>query len=268
MACLNKAIVKEKYNINIMQNNIELIFKAVACISCVLLLSCEDSRIVQAPKKEKMNVLLFSKTNAFRHESIEPGGAAIKSYFEEHDISVTQSEDSSVFNGNQIGGYDVVIFFNTTGNILDSLQQESLVKHVQAGKGFVGIHSASDTEYDWPWYAELVGAQFSNHPDIQQASVMKTDTHHIACKHLPDRWTRTDEWYNFRQLPANVNYLLTVDEATYQGGAHGEMHPVSWCHEYDGGRSFYTAMGHTVESYQDTLFLEHILQGVLWAGKQ
>ena len=232
---------------------------------CLLSLTCTKSPDEETPK-ENLNVLIFSKTGGFRHESIEPGGIALKSYFELKGITSLQSEDSSLFNGNQLSSFDVVIFFNTTGNILDSLQQESLVKHVKSGKGFVGIHSASDTEYDWPWYTGLVSAQFASHPDIQQATIVKTDTSHISAKHLPDRWTRTDEWYNFKQLPANVNVLLTIDETTYQGGMHGASHPMSWYHSYDGGRSFYTAMGHTVESYHDTMFLEHVYQGVKWAG--
>ncbi len=237
-------------------------------VSLLLLgcLSCSQNSTDQNQNDKKLNVLLFSKTNAFRHDCIEPGGDALRAYFESHNITATQTEDSSVFNGNGLIAFDVVIFFQTTGNILDSVQQESLEKHVRAGKGFVGIHSAADTEYDWPWYAGLIGAQFASHPDIIQATVMKIDTHHLANKNLPDRWMRTDEWYNFKQVPANATVLLSVDETTYQGGAHGANHPVSWYKTYDGGRSFYTAMGHTVESYQDTLFLGHIFQGVVWAG--
>lgn len=215
---------------------------------------------------EKLNVLIFSKTNAFRHECIEPGGDALQTYLSAQDIASTRTEDSSIFNGNGLKPFDVIMFFQTTGNVLDSVQQQSLIDHVRSGKGFVGIHAASDTEYDWPWYAGLVGAQFASHPDIQSATIVKVDTHHVTCKHLPERWIRTDEWYNFRQVPENVNVLLTIDENTYQGGAHGDNHPVSWNHTYDGGRSFYTALGHTVESYQDTMFLEHILQGVKWVG--
>jgi type 1 glutamine amidotransferase len=214
----------------------------------------------------KLNVLIFSKTKGYRHESIQPGGAALKSYFEKYGITSTQSEDSSVFNGNNLSAYDAILFFQTTGNVLDSIQQIAFQKFIRSGKGFVGIHSAADTEYDWPWFVDLLGVQFADHPDIQTATVVKTDTSFIACKHLPDRWTRTDEWYNFKKLPVNVRVLLSVDEATYQGGIHGANHPISWCHEYDGGRSFYTAMGHTVENYQDTLFLEHIMQGVRWAS--
>ena len=148
----------------------------------------------------------------------------------------------------------------------DRHQQETLMKHIRSGKGFVGIHSAADTEYDWPWYGQLIGAQYASHPQIQQATLMKADTHHIACKHLPDRWTRTDEWYNFKSVPRNTNVLLTIDQTTYEGGAHDSIHPISWYHEFEGGRVFYTAMGHTVESYQDTLFLKHITEGLKWTA--
>jgi type 1 glutamine amidotransferase len=220
------------------------------------------------PDNKNLNVLLFSKTQAYRHECIEPAGAALKTYLTDHNITSTQSEDSSLFTMQGLSPFDVVVFFQTTGNILDSNGQIAFEQYIQSGKGFVGIHAAADTEYDWPWYAGLVGAQFASHPDIQQATLQKTDTSHIACKHFPDRWSRTDEWYNFKQAPVNVQVLLTIDEATYQGGTMGANHPMSWCHDYEGGRAFYTALGHTVESYQDTLFLEHIRQAVMWAAKK
>lgn len=212
------------------------------------------------------NVLIFSKTKAYRHECIEPGGAALASYFEHYGITSSASEDSSIFTGEGLKPFDVVIFFQTTGNILDSVQQVAFEKYIRSGKGYVGIHAAADTEYDWPWYGRLIGAYFASHPDIQSAALQKMDTTHISCKHLPDRWTRTDEWYNFKEIPEHVNVLLTIDEATYQGGAHGANHPMSWYHLFEGGRSFYTALGQTVESYKDTLFLEHVRQGVLWAA--
>ncbi|MEO5907178.1 MAG: ThuA domain-containing protein [Saprospiraceae bacterium] len=237
----------------------------ISLISCIM--ACSGNAITDEPEEKKLNVLLFSKSRAYRHASIEPGGEAMKTFFETRGVTVTQSEDSSLFTDNNLSPFDVIVFFNTTGNILDSSQQDQLVKHVRSGKGFVGIHSAADTEYDWPWYAGLLGAQFAGHPDIQQATIVKQDTQHLACKHLPDRWMRTDEWYNFRQVPDSVNVLLSIDETTYQGGAHGVDHPMAWYHHYDGGRSFYTALGHTVESYQDTLFLRHLLEGVIWAGK-
>lgn len=235
-------------------------------IFCVGFVSCrKDNEQVN----EKMpQVLIYSRTKAFRHECIEQGTMALESFFKSHGIRASHSEDSLMMTAEKLKPFDVIIFFQTTGEILDSIQQLAFQKFIESGKGFVGIHSAADTEYNWPWYANLLGAQFSDHPDIQRATIVKVDTTHIASRQLPERWTRTDEWYNFKKAPTNVRVLLTIDESTYQGGVMGANHPVSWCHAYDGGRSFYTALGHTVESYQDTLFLMHILKGVEWAAKK
>jgi type 1 glutamine amidotransferase len=211
-------------------------------------------------------VLIFSKTNSFRHECIEPGSAALKSYFEKWGIAATISEDAALFTHDGLKLYDVIMFFQTSGNIMDSIQQVAFEEYIRSGKGFVGVHSAADTGYDWPWYGLLVGAYLTSHSDIQSAALQKVDTAHLSCKHLPDRWTRTDEWYNFKEISEHVQVVLTIDEATYQGGTHGDHHPMAWYQHFDGGRSFYTALGHTVESYQDTLFLEHLRQGVLWAA--
>ena len=160
--------------------------------------------------------------------------------------------------------FDAIMFLLTTGNVLGTQGESALQNFIRSGKGYVGVHSACDTEYDWPWYGAMTAAYFASHPDIQTAFVDKTDTSHISTQHLPARWQRTDEWYNFKQMPVDVDVLLKLDESTYTGGTHGADHPISWCQEYDGGRAFFTAMGHTVESYQDTLFLEHIYQGLNW----
>ncbi|MEP6792961.1 MAG: ThuA domain-containing protein [Saprospiraceae bacterium] len=242
-------------------------FSFLIIISLIIFASCKKA-ISNSDGVIIPNVLIFSKTNAFRHECIEPGTIALESYFKTHGVHSMHSEDSSMISNEKLQPFDAILFFQTTGNILDSIQQLALQKFIKSGKGFVGIHSAADTEYDWPWYVNMVGAQFADHPDIQSATLQKADTSHIACKQLPARWTRTDEWYNFKQPPANVQVLLTIDESTYQGGTMGANHPMSWCHQYDGGRAFYTALGHTVESYKDTMFLEHVLQGVKWAAKK
>ena len=237
-------------------------------ILAVMWTSCAKKSGNGTIEDEAPEVLIFSKTGAFRHESIGPGSASLKEYFDKEGIHTTQSEDASLFTDEGLKQYDVIIFFLTSGNILDSLQEVALMKFVGSGKGFVGIHSAADTEYEFPWFGDLVGARFANHPEIQEAVFVKMDTSHLSVKHLSDRWTRVDEIYNYVEVPSNVKVVLSVDEATYSGGTHGANHPVSWYREYYGGRSFFTAMGHTVESYQDTLFLEHILQGVRWAGKE
>jgi type 1 glutamine amidotransferase len=235
--------------------------------ACLVTLACKTDT-TSTPTEEKPNVLIFTRTVGFRHESIEPGVAAIQSYFNKHGIASTHTEDSAMIDDAKLKDFDAIMFLLTTGNVLGSQGEAALQNFIRSGKGYVGVHSACDTEYDWPWYGAMTAAYFASHPDIQTAFVDKTDTSHISTQHLPTRWQRTDEWYNFKQLPADVDVLLKLDESTYTGGTHGDNHPISWCQEYDGGRAFFTAMGHTVESYQDTLFLEHIRQGLMWSLKK
>jgi uncharacterized protein len=214
------------------------------------------------------NVLIFTKTRAFRHESIAPGVKAMQSYFSKHGITSVQSEDSLMFTPEKLQSFDAIMFFQTTGNVLDSTEQDAFMKYIRSGKGFVGVHSAADTEYDWPWFGELLGARFADHPDIQTGVLIRIDSAKIATTHLPARWTRTDEWYNFKQAPTNVHVELMADEATYTGGSMGTNHPMAWYHNFEGGRAYYTALGHSVENYQDTLLLEHLEKAVMWVCKR
>ena len=214
------------------------------------------------------NVLIFTKTRAFRHECIEPGVNAMQAYFSKHGITSVHSEDSLMFTPEKLKSFDAIMFFQTTGNILDSMEQDAFVKYIRSGKGFIGVHSAADTEYDWPWFGELIGARFADHPDIQSGVLIRIDSAKIATAHLPARWTRIDEWYNFKQAPNNVHIELMADEATYTGGTMAGNHPMAWYHQFEGGRAYYTALGHTVESYQDTLVLEHLMKAVMWASER
>lgn len=227
--------------------------------------SCRQSEKAQSARSTAARVLVYSKTQGYRHECIETGIAALKAFFAPHQVLLTATEDSTWFSADKLADFDAIMFFQTTGNVLTPEQEKAVEAFIQSGKGFIGVHAASDTEYDWTWYTGLVGAQFASNSEIRNAVVVKRDSANLACQHLPDRWMRRDEWYNFRALPSDVRVLLAVDEDTYPGGAHGADHPVTWCHEYAGGRAFYTAMGHTVESYQDTLFLRHLLLGTQWA---
>jgi len=181
---------------------------------------------------------------------------------------VTATEDPAYFQPDSLAKFAVVVFLNTSGDVLDALQQEAFRAYIQNGGGFVGVHAASDTEYDWSWYGDLVGAYFKNHPHIQEAVVRVVDRTHPSTKELPEAWTRTDEWYNFRENPRTkgVQVLAVLDETTYEGGEMGEDHPISWYHLYNGGRAWYTAMGHTKESYAEPLFRQHLLGGILWAA--
>jgi len=215
----------------------------------------------------KFTVLVFSKTAVFRHKSIPAEIAAIKALGRQHNFRVEASEDATIFTDTRLAKYQAVVFLNTTGDILNAAQEAAFRRFIQKEKGFVGIHSATDTEYNWPWYGQLVGTYFKNHPPTQRATINFINSTHLSTKNLPNRWTRIDEWYNFRNDPSpNVTVLAKVDESTYSGGTMGRNHPISWYHRYDGGRAWYTGMGHTSESYSEPLFLEHILGGIRWAA--
>jgi cytochrome c len=214
-------------------------------------------------------VLVFSRTLGFRHESIADGVSALEA--REREWDVLSSEDPGIFGDSGLDPFDVVVFLSTTGDVLDGEQQAAFERFVRAGGGFVGIHSASDTEYDWPWYGGLVGAYFREHPVVQEAVVHVENATHSSTAMLPSEWRRTDEWYAFMANPRpNVSVLLTLDETTYAPGtaSMGSDHPVAWFHDYDGGRAFYTALGHTRESYTEPEFLAHIAGAIEWAARR
>ena len=215
-----------------------------------------------------VSVLLFSRTAGYRHESIADGIAALSRVASERQWHLESTEDPTNFSDARLSLFDVVVFLSTTGDVLDPSQQSAFERFIQSSKGFVGIHAASDTEYDWPFYGALVGAYFKAHPAVQTAT-LRAEGSHPAVKALPSPWTRTDEWYAFQKNPrAEVQVLLTLDESSYTPGegAMGEDHPVAWLHEYEGGRAFYTALGHTRESYSDPLIIEHLTQAIAWAA--
>ncbi len=221
--------------------------------------------LISSCKDRNVNLLVFSKTAGFRHASIEDGVAALKKLAKENKIALEATEDASVFNEKNLKRFDAVIFLSTTGDVLDFHQEAAFERYIQAGGGYVGIHSASDTEYTWPWYGKMVGGYFKNHPKQQEAEINITDANHPSTSMLPGVWKRFDEWYNYKSLNPEVNVLMTLDESTYQGGENGDPHPIAWYHDYDGGRAFYTGLGHTSESFKEPLFLEHILGGIQYA---
>ena len=214
-------------------------------------------------------ILIFSKTAAFYHKSIAVGNTALFKLAQENKLEVDTTIDASVFTTENLKKYKAVIFFNTTGDVLNDEQQAAFEKYIKAGGGFVGIHAATDCEYNWPWYGNLVGAYFGNHPAIQEATLNVIDTKHLSTKSLPAEWKRKDEWYNFKWMATDLKVLITIDENSYKGGKMDGKHPMAWYHEYDGGRAFYTELGHTDESFSDPLYLGHVLGGIRYAmGKK
>ncbi len=207
-------------------------------------------------------VLVFTKTAGFKHASIPDGVKAVQELGKENGFEVDTTSISSKFVEDTLKQYSAVIFMSTTGDILNTREQVEFQRYIQAGGGYVGVHAAVDSEYNWPWYGKLIGAYFKNHPPIQEAKLeVHLDEAFPVTESLPNPWITTDEWYNFRSLPENVNVLVSIDEESYEGGENGDDHPMAWYHEYDGGRGFYMAQGHTPESYQDP----HVL-GLLKAG--
>ncbi|WP_084524059.1 ThuA domain-containing protein [Adhaeribacter aquaticus] len=235
------------------------------CILCVFLsfYACKSEGNTTANPIPK--VLVFYKTNGFYHTSIPAGLKAILTLGKENNFLVDTTNNADVFVPDSLKKYKAVVFFNTTQDVLDLKQQISFEKYIQAGNGFVGIHSATDTEYNWPWYHKLVGAYFASHSVIQKGTLKVKIKDHPATKFLGETWEREDEWYNFKDVLPDLMVLIEIDESSYSGGTHGEDHPIAWYHEYDGGRAFYTAGGHTEESYQDPLFLKHITGGIAYA---
>lgn len=219
-----------------------------------------------------VSLLVFTEAKGWVHDSIDAGVAALTRLSGERDWALTVSGDSSVFSEDGLRGKNVVVFLNNTGDVLNEAEQAAFEAFIRAGNGFVGIHAGgTDTEFEWPWFRELVGAKFREHPEIQMAELLVDDAEHASTRELPSPWRRQDEWYAFETNPrAKVNVLLSIDEKSYAPGT-GHMngdHPLAWYHEFDGGRSFYTALGHTIASYAEPLFLSHIAGGIEWAAKR
>ena len=248
--------------------------KSYLAIIAAGLLSLANGTAVSA---KQFNILLFTKTAGWHHASIHESVTAMRELAARHDFGLEWHEFADlVINDDYLSKFDAVVLINTTGDIFNEEQQRAFQRFIQSGKGFVGVHAASDTEYEWEWYGKLVGHYFEIHPSNQTAVLVKQDNTFPGMSAFEERHLFTDEFYNF--LPANtenLNYLLTIDESTYDASADwgskksdgmGEFHPIAWYHEFDGGRSFYTALGHIPAVYRDDAFLAHLYGGIYWAA--
>ncbi|MEO6630607.1 MAG: ThuA domain-containing protein, partial [Mucilaginibacter sp.] len=213
----------------------------------------------------KPRILVFTKTAGFHHASIPLGVDAIIKLGKENNFDVDTTSDDKKFVESNLKKYSTVVFLSTTGPLLTAPERNDFERYIQAGGGYVGIHAAADAEYDWHWYGRLVGGYFVSHPFQQEAVLHVVDRTHISTKHLPAEWKRKDEWYNYKDLIKDMHVLITIDETSYKGGINGPNHPMAWYHNFEGGRAWYTELGHTDESYSDPLFLNHILGGIKWA---
>jgi uncharacterized protein len=209
-------------------------------------------------------MLLYSRTTGYRHESISAAVAAIRTLAARHGIDVDHTEDAAVFHRDKLSAFKAVAFVNTTGNVLTEEEQRAFEGFIADSGGYLGVHSAADTEYDWPWYGQLVGAWFKSHPPGLQTGTLRFAG--PLRENLPVQWRLTDEFYNFRSRPSGAATIIaTLEENTYQGGEMGVDHPISWCQKIHGGRSWYTGLGHRPQLFADPVFLAHLEKGILYA---
>lgn len=233
----------------------------------VLLISIDTALSQYA---ERYQVLLFTKSVSYpyRHDSISNGVEMFKDLSKKHRFGLTWTADAAIFDDTErLNGMDVVVFFNTSGDILNDSQKQGFQDYIRQGGNFVGIHGATFTMMDWPWYIDLLGGVWNEHPGRHTAAVNVEDSNHPSTAHLPSTWIVTDEWYDFEELSENITVALTVDEGTYPGGKMPDYHPIAWYQDdFEGGRSYYTLLGHTAEAYDDPWFQQHILGALWWAA--
>jgi type 1 glutamine amidotransferase len=240
-----------------------LLLTAIACFAST------------AAYAQQFSAAVFSKAAGWHHESTLEAVTAVRELGKLHHFDVFWSEDPKrIFTDESIAKYKVVIFLLTTGDALNDEQQAVFERFIRRGGGYVGVHSASDTEYQWPWYTKMVGHMFRVHPAIQTAMVNVENRDFPGMERFPSRFLTTEEWYEFdASRSPGLKYLLSVDESTYEPTAQRKkemaaspLHPISWYHEYDGGRAFYTALGHLPATYSDQQFLHHLYGGIYWAA--
>jgi type 1 glutamine amidotransferase len=212
-------------------------------------------------------ILVYSRTTAYRHDSIPDGVEALRTLGSEGGFAVEATEERAIFE-KELDGCAAVVFLSTSGDVLTDSGRAALESYLARGGGFVGVHAAACTEYDWPYYGELLGARFARHPDLQPGRLTVEDHDHPATRHLGATWEFVDEWYDFRANPrGKVRVLACADESSYEGGGMGEDHPLVWCREQGAARVFYTALGHSSQAYADPVFRAHLLGGLRWAAR-
>lgn len=212
-------------------------------------------------------VLVFSKTKGYHHNSIAVGNKLIMQLGRENGFAVDTTTNADAFTDDNLKRYSEVVFLSTTGDVLDDVQQVAFERYIQAGGGYVGIHAAADTEYDWPWYNRLAGGWFASHPknNIQTGEAYVVNRNHPSMEGFPDKWSVKDEFYDFKDFNKDVTVLVKIDENSYKEGQMGDDHPMAWFHEFDGGKAFYTNFGHTDEMYSNPIYIKHLLGGMKWA---
>ncbi|WP_244624717.1 ThuA domain-containing protein [Sphingomonas sp. So64.6b] len=228
----------------------------------------------EAGAKEAPRVLIFSKSTGWRHMSITPGVAALKALGARAGMTMIASEDPDIFSTDGLKDVKAIILLSDTSardaasEWFTDTRREAFEAFVHRGGGVVGIHAAADSHYNWPWYGRMIGARFQRHPQgTPEGTITVVDPRHPAMKGLAPVTRHVDEWYYFEDYNPRLHLLATIDPASI-GEADVNPNPVAWCQEFEGGRIFYTAMGHTDESYRDPWFVKQIENGLNWVLKR
>mgnify|MGYP000064795181 CR=1 FL=1 len=243
---------------------------AVTLVGLFLIASTSSYAQRLQGNQEQFQVLLFTKSLDYQHLSVPSGVQMFKELSQDNHFGLTWTEQADFFDvQEQLNAMDVIVFMNTSGDILNDNQRRALQDYIHQGGNFVAIHSASFTMMEWPWYVELVGGVWNRHPNpgISTAVINNEDPNHPATAHVPNKWVFTEEWYNYLELSDNIEVVLTVDETTYVGGKMPDYHPIAWYQDdFEGGRSFHTGLGHPEGIYENPAYRQHILGAVWWAA--
>lgn len=220
------------------------------------------------------HVLVFTKNGkGYVHENIPASIAGIQKLGVDNGFRVDTTTDAALFTDDNLKKYDAIIFSNTNNDVFDTeAQKVAFMRYIQAGGGFMGIHSASGTERKWKWFKLMLGATFLRHPPFQKFTVHVLDKKHPATKNLSPQWETSDECYYFKEINPAVKVLLVSDISSIKENdaknnapdIFGNRYPCAWYHEFDGGRIFYTALGHSKDDYANPTYLAHLMDALKW----
>ncbi len=239
----------------------------LAIVSCIAVLATTAGCGKDSNTNNKItapSILIVTKAQGFSHTSTEAGVKMFQRHAADWKLTITRADETAGYGGTALRAFDIVVLLNCTGDVFNDDAQTGLQDYVRHGGRILGIHACADAEYNWPWYGDMLGGRFADHPAVQEATCTVELTTHPSTQGLPYHWVRTDEWYNLKNLASDNILLVSVNEATYNGGTMGGFHPISWCRDYDGGHVFYTAMGHTDASFSEPNFEAHIKGAMDW----
>ena len=230
--------------------------------------------LLSGTKPPKKILIYTHNGKGYVHDNIAPSVEALKKLCSENGYEAESTADPSVFTTDNLKKIHCIIFSSTNNEAFETeAQKQAFVAYTQNGGGFVGIHSASGSERQWPWFWAMLGGKFVRHPELQKFTVKVIDKAHPSTNHLGDSWAWEDECYFINQLNPDIHVLLAADLTTikdekkleYPGTTFGDYFPLAWYHQFDGGRQFYTSLGHKAEYYKDEKFLKHLLGGIKWS---